>query len=209
LKEYPLKNIMEDITGLNGSVITDAQAAAWAEYTVLPKEICDMVFITVSTGVGGGIVVNRKLLTGVSGLAGHVGHILSGVTDTECGCGRRGCVEAVSSGRAIMGAAKNKLAGYSTKYIFELARQGYKEAEFLTERSASTIAELIVSLKLLLDCQVVVVGGSVGLADGYVQKVSKHLSIYSEICNVMLFPAYFRSDSGLIGATLWDRDCIT
>ncbi|HGY9357109.1 TPA: ROK family protein, partial [Escherichia coli] len=58
------------------------------------------------------------------------------------------------------GAAKNKLAGYSTKYIFELARQGYKEAEFLTERSASTIAELIVSLKLLLDCQVVVVGGS-------------------------------------------------
>ena len=148
-------------------------------------------------------------LTGVSGLAGHVGHILSGVTDTECGCGRRGCVEAVSSGRAIMGAAKNKLAGYSTKYIFELARQGYKEAEFLTERSASTIAELIVSLKLLLDCQVVVVGGSVGLADGYVQKVSKHLSIYSEICNVMLFPAYFRSDSGLIGATLWDRDCIT
>lgn len=168
-----------------------------------------MVFITVSTGVGGGIVVNRKLLTGVSGLAGHVGHILSGVTDTECGCGRRGCVEAVSSGRAIMGAAKNELAGYSTKYIFELARQGYKEAEFLTERSASTIAELIVSLKLLLDCQVVVVGGSVGLADGYIQKVSKHLSIYSEICNVMMFPAYFRSDSGLIGATLWDRDCIT
>ncbi|WP_428998809.1 ROK family protein [Pseudomonas aeruginosa] len=50
--------------------------------------------------------------------------------------------------------------------MFELARQGYKEAEFLTERSASTIAELIVSLKLLLDCQVVVVGGSVGLADG-------------------------------------------
>ncbi|MEN1695798.1 ROK family protein, partial [Pseudomonas aeruginosa] len=98
LKEYPLKNIMEDITGLNGSVINDALAAAWAEYTVLPKEICDMVFITVSTGVGGGIVVNRKLLTGVSGLAGHVGHILSGVTDTECGCGRRGCVEAVSSG---------------------------------------------------------------------------------------------------------------
>lgn len=55
------------------------------------------------------IVVNRKLLTGVSGLAGHVGHILSGVTDTECGCGRRGCVEAVSSGRAIMGAAKINL----------------------------------------------------------------------------------------------------
>ncbi|HFM1532123.1 TPA: ROK family protein [Escherichia coli] len=52
------------------------------------------------------MVVNRKLLTGVSGLAGHVGHILSGVTDTECGCGRRGCVEAVSSGRAIMGGSK-------------------------------------------------------------------------------------------------------
>lgn len=53
LKEYPLKNIMEDITGLNGSVINDACAAAWAEYTVLPKEICDMVFITVSTGLEG------------------------------------------------------------------------------------------------------------------------------------------------------------
>lgn len=83
-------------------------------------------------------------------------------------------------GRAIMGQQKIiNLQDIAIKYIFELARQGYKEAEFLTERSASTIAELIVSLKLLLDCQVVVVGGSVGLADKYVQKVSKHLSIYS------------------------------
>ncbi|HFO7353861.1 TPA: ROK family protein, partial [Escherichia coli] len=69
----------------------------------------DMVFITVSTGGGGGIVVNRKLLTGVSGLAGHVGHILSGVTDTECGCGRRGCVEAVSSGGPSWGQQKMNL----------------------------------------------------------------------------------------------------
>lgn len=56
-----------------------------------------MVFITVSTGVGGGVVSNGRLITGNGGLAGHLGHTLADPNGPLCGCGRRGCVEAVAS----------------------------------------------------------------------------------------------------------------
>ncbi len=74
--------------------INDAQAAAWAEYQALDGDITDMVFITVSTGVGGGVVSGGKLRTGPGGLAGHIGHTLADPHGPVCGCGRTGCVEA-------------------------------------------------------------------------------------------------------------------
>lgn len=65
----------------------------------MADEISDMVFITVSTGVGGGVISNGKLLTGSGGLAGHLGHTLADLNGPACGCGRVGCVEAIASGR--------------------------------------------------------------------------------------------------------------
>ncbi len=70
--------------------LNDAQAAAWAEYNALGGNIRDMVFITVSTGVGGGIISNGQLLTGPGGLAGHLGHLIADPQGPQCGCGRKG-----------------------------------------------------------------------------------------------------------------------
>ncbi len=76
LLHFPLVKTLEQLTNLPTIAINDAQAAAWAEFQALDGDITDMVFITVSTGVGGGVVSGCKLLTGPGGLAGHIGHTL-------------------------------------------------------------------------------------------------------------------------------------
>ncbi len=72
LLHFPLVKTLEQLTNLPTIAINDAQAAAWAEYQALDGDITDMVFITVSTGVGGGVVSGGKLRTGPGGLAGHI-----------------------------------------------------------------------------------------------------------------------------------------
>ncbi|SUG64085.1 kinase [Salmonella enterica subsp. enterica] len=111
LLHFPLVQTLEAIAGLPTLAVNDAQAAAWAEYHALPDDIRDMVFITVSTGVGGGVVCDGKLLTGKGGLAGHLGHTLADPHGPVCGCGRVGCVEAIASGRGMAAAARDDLAG--------------------------------------------------------------------------------------------------
>ncbi|MFT4291541.1 ROK family protein, partial [Enterobacter sp.] len=91
LAQFPLVGFLSGITDLPVMAINDAQAAAWAEFCTLPGGD-DMVFLTVSTGVGGGVVLNGKLQTGSGGLAGHLGHTLADPDGPLCGCGRRGCV---------------------------------------------------------------------------------------------------------------------
>ena len=101
LDNYPLKSVIEHITKKSVIVINDAQAAAWAEYKSRKLEMVNMAFITVSTGVGAGFILNNDLLIGANGVAGHAGHTLADPNGPVCGCGRIGCVESIASGTAI------------------------------------------------------------------------------------------------------------
>ncbi|MBJ3591942.1 N-acetylmannosamine kinase [Salmonella enterica subsp. enterica serovar Saintpaul] len=202
LLHFPLTETLEAITGLPARAVNDAQAAAWAEYHALRGDYRDMVFLTVSTGVGGGVVTDGKLLTGTGGLAGHLGHTLADPNGPMCGCGRRGCVEAVASGRGIAAAAQGELAGCDAKTIFIRAGQGNTQAADLITRSAQALARLIADIKATTDCQCVVVGGSVGLADGYLAQVRCCLAQEPSVYQVALQPAHYRHDAGLLGAAL-------
>lgn len=202
LLHFPLTEMLEAITGLPARAVNDAQAAAWAEYHALRGDYRDMVFLTVSTGVGGGVVTDGKLLTGTGGLAGHLGHTLADPNGPMCGCGRRGCVEAVASGRGIAAAAQGELAGCDAKTIFIRAGQGNTQAADLITRSAQALARLIADIKATTDCQCVVVGGSVGLADGYLTQVRRCLAQEPSVYQVALQSAHYRHDAGLLGAAL-------
>lgn len=202
LLHFPLAETLEAITGLPARAVNDAQAAAWAEYHALRGDYRDMVFLTVSTGVGGGVVTDGKLLTGAGGLAGHLGHTLADPNGPMCGCGRRGCVEAIASGRGIAAAAQGELAGCDAKMIFIRAGQGNTQAADLITRSAQALARLIADIKATTDCQCVVVGGSVGLADGYLTQVRRCLAQEPSVYQVALQPAHYRHDAGLLGAAL-------
>jgi N-acylmannosamine kinase len=202
LLHFPLQETVSRITGLPCLALNDAQAAAWAEFQALDESIEDMAFITVSTGVGGGIVSRGQLLMGNGGLAGHLGHTLADPHGPRCGCGRIGCVEAIASGRGIAAAAQGHLAGLDAKAIFAKAREGDAQARSLMHRSAQVLARLIADVKAVSDCQRVVMGGSVGLSDGYLALVADYLSQEPTVYQVKLQAAYYRHDAGLLGAAM-------
>ena len=130
------------------------------------------------------------------------GHTLADPHGPVCGCGRTGCVEAIASGRGIAAAAQGELAGADARTIFTRAGQGDEQAQQLIHRSARTLARLIADIKATTDCQCVVVGGSVGLAEGYLALVETYLAQEPAAFHVDLLAAHYRHDAGLLGAAL-------
>ena len=114
-------------------------------------------------------------------------------------------MEAVASGRGIAATAEGELSGLDAKAIFSRAAQGNPQAERLIRRSAQALARLIADLKAVTDCQLVVVGGSVGLAGGYLPLVNEYLLQEPAVYHVPLREAYYRHDAGLLGAALWGQ----
>src|SRR5919107_4320375 len=89
-------------TGLKVTVENDANAAAWGEFRFgAGRGLQHMVFITLGTGVGGGIITHGMLLRGAQGAGGELGHVTLDPAGPRCGCGNRGCLEALASGTAI------------------------------------------------------------------------------------------------------------
>ncbi|OZN25915.1 N-acetylmannosamine kinase [Actinobacillus seminis] len=204
LAEFPLYKGLASVSDKPIFLLNDVQAAAFAEYQQEdPNTVQNFVFITVSTGVGGGIVQNGHLLTEPNGVAGHIGHTLADPNEVMCGCGRRGCVEAVASGRAIEAISSQWENPCSPKQVFELFRKNDEKATALVERSAKAIANLIANLRISLDTQKVVIGGSVGLADGYLSLVKKFMQNQPHFYHCSVRPAKFGNDAGLIGAAAW------
>lgn len=206
LAQFPLRETLAQLTRRPCLVVNDAQAAAWAEYHALSVDADEMVFITISTGVGGGIICNGRLLSGNEGLAGHIGHTLADPHGPRCGCGRTGCVEAIASGRGIAALATDDLQGMTAKSIFALAQSGHPQATSLVHRSAQTIARLIADMKASVNCQCAVLGGSIGLAPGYLPLVEIYLAQEPAVYHTKIVAAHYQHDAGLIGAALLAED---
>lgn len=98
----PIRQILEDEFGVRVELGNDANVAGLAEWRFGAGEQCrNMIYVTVSTGIGGGIIVDKQLLLGSQDFAGEIGHMIVVENGPLCGCGRRGCFEALASGTAI------------------------------------------------------------------------------------------------------------
>ena len=209
LAEFPLKASIAKHTDKPIGLLNDAQAATYAEYQLQnPEQVSNFAFITVSTGVGGGIVLSKSLQTGSHGIAGHIGHMLADPNGPVCGCGRRGCVEAIASGRAIEAVSSKWENPSDPKEMFERFRKQDPQAVELVERSAKTIANLVADLVIGLDIQKIVIGGSVGLAEGYLPIVERFLQEVPAVYRCELEAAKFGQDAGLVGAAYWVKDVL-
>lgn len=202
---FPLYDTLRNHTDKPISLLNDAQAAACAEY-LHHNDVDNFAFITVSTGVGGGIILNRQLFTGKNGIAGHIGHSLSDPNGEMCGCGRTGCVEAVAAGRAIAREAAKWSSPCETPEVFERFRAGDPQAVELVDKSAKAIANLIADLTINLDIERIALGGSVGLADGYLTRVLHFLGQMPAIYRPQIVLAHYAQDAGLIGAAWWAKN---
>lgn len=204
LNQYHLADTLEQICQKPVMVVNDAQAAAWAEYKTLESTPSAMGFITVSTGVGAGFVINDSLLIGQHGIAGHAGHTLADPNGPTCGCGRQGCVESIASGTAIGKAGQAFFGNECTgKTVFEQYQNGHPEAKAIVENAARTIANLIADLKITLDLQVICLGGSVGLAPGFLPLVHHYLSLLPSAHQVEVIHAHGGANAGLLGVASW------
>jgi glucokinase len=102
IENIPLDEEMGRRTGLRATVENDANAAAWGEFRFgAGKDVDHQVFITLGTGVGGGVITHGVLLRGAQGAGGELGHVTIDPTGPRCGCGNHGCLEALASGTAI------------------------------------------------------------------------------------------------------------
>lgn len=182
--------------GSNVNVMNDAAAAALAEATLGAGAGVDHFgYLTVSTGVGGGIVLNGRAVQSKNGLAGHLGFVSSPLGTELCGSGRHGTVESTASGRAIALASGTEDA----KAAFE-ADTPFSRAAI--DRSAAAIARLCADLNAIFGLDRVALGGSVGLAPGYLQRVLSNLESDPELFRVPIVPAALGHDSALLGVLL-------
>lgn len=172
----------------------DAAAAAFAEARLgAGRGAYNFAYLTVSTGVGGGLVLNGRLIDSGNGLAGHVGFVGSRLGDQRCGSGRFGTVESVAGGRAIAQAAGLPDA----RSVFE--NGGFDP---IIDRSAAAIGGLVGDLTTILGLDRVAIGGSIGLASGYLSRVMRHLEEEPPLFRPDVVAAELTHDSGLIGAVL-------
>jgi glucokinase len=157
-KNFNIKKTLEKIYKKPVFVENDANAAALAENLFgAGKNSKNMVYMTVSTGIGGGIIIDGKLYQGSFGTAGEVGHIVVEPNGNKCGCGNSGCLEAMASGPAIAKAAGKKNAVEAIK----AALNGDKKAQRAIQNAATYIGEVIADLNNLLDPDLFVIGGGV------------------------------------------------
>ncbi|GAA0781737.1 MULTISPECIES: ROK family protein [Pseudomonadati] len=203
----PLKQQLK--TGFNLPVVmlNDAAAAAWAEYCLGPKRQDNtLVYITVSTGIGGGIIQNGQLITANDGFCAHIGHMSvsrPSLPQIQCHCGRINCVEAISSGTAIAKQA-SQILNYQVncKTVFE-QHLSHPEIATLLEQSTDALVDLIANIKALTGTAVVVLGGSVGSASPFREKVIEKITKLPQIYQVNLVSPITGEHADLIGAALF------
>ncbi len=120
----PVAQIMQGALGVRVVLENDARAAALGEHTFgAGRTFHNMTFVTISTGIGGGIILHDRLYRGATGAAGEVGHMVLDENGPTCGCGRRGCLEALASGTAIAARAAALVAEGESPLLARLARE--------------------------------------------------------------------------------------
>ncbi|WP_026784929.1 putative N-acetylmannosamine-6-phosphate 2-epimerase [Pleomorphomonas koreensis] len=191
---YPLADALARRLGQPVTLNNDAQAAAWGEYRFGAGAGRDLVFVTVSTGIGGGAVIGGRLLIGRGGVAGSVGLTLEAAADGAMP------LETLASGRFLAEAAAKAGHLADAPAVFAAAARGESWASALVDRSADVVARLLQNLQLLFDPAVMVVGGGVGLAGGYRERLNARLSHLPPHLKPEIRAAALGKTAGVIGA---------
>lgn len=184
-REYPLAARVGALLGLDVPIVVenDANAAGWAEFRFgAARDATDMLMLTVGTGLGGAVVVDRELVRGKWGVAAEVGHMRVVPGGHYCGCGHEGCWEQYASGSALTRDARHAviaqphragrllaLAGgdpeeVSGPMVTAAAQEGDELAVELLANLGRWIGEGSASVAALLDPELIVIGGGVGAA---------------------------------------------
>ena len=214
---FNISETLSELTGFPVKAGNDANVAALGEYWKGGGQGCEnMVFATLGTGVGGGIVIDGHLLHGAHGSGGEIGHLVLNREETEqCGCGKRGCVEQYCSATGIVRMAYKHLAStdafsslrilesISCKDIFDAGKAGDEVALQILDKYYALLGEFLADLCCVVNPEAVVLGGGVSkagqmLLDGTTPYFLKH--VFHAASNVRFALASLGNDAGAYGA---------
>ena len=203
---FDIAEELSRLTGFPVKAANDANVAALGEYWMGGgKGYEDMVFITLGTGVGGGIVIEGKLLYGTHGSGAEIGHMVLNRNETAvCGCGKCGCVEQYCSATGISRMAKMHGMGDKTcKEIFDAGKEGDPAAVAVLDEYFEYLGEFVGSLCNVVDPEIVVLGGGVSkagqmLLDGLLSRFYKY--VFHAAADVNFALASLGNDAGAYGA---------
>lgn len=226
---YPLADKMKEFTGIKHIFVdNDANAAALGEAVAgAAKGSASSVMITLGTGVGGGIVINGKILSSYNGAGGELGHMVIEKNGVPCPCGRRGCFEAYCSASALVRMTKERLVELkkrnistimldscendpqkaTTRTAFNASRQGDAQAKRLLEEYSGYLACGIINLINAFQPEVLTIGGGLSGEGDYLLEPllpiierEQYTRTYPKEKQTKIKIATLGNDAGLIGA---------
>lgn len=201
---FPLSDRLEGEFDAPVLVDNDANAGALGEWRFgAGRGYRNLFYVTVSTGVGGGWIIDNRLARGADGMAGEVGHMLIVPDGPMCSCGRRGCLEAVASGRAIARRAQEITGREQTaKDVAAAAGLGVEWAEVLVIEAAEKLGTGLGNVLCLMNPEIVVLGGGVTKSgDNYWRQVRTAAAARAlPGVQVEIVPAKYADEAPLYGA---------
>ncbi len=223
-EDVPLREIMRERFRVDTFIINDASAAALGEHRLgVGRGTSNMVYLTVSTGIGGGIITDGRLYQGENGCAGELGHMTIDVGGPTCSCGRDGCLEALASGGAIAREAVRRISGGEPSELMELvggnleaitaeevaraARGGDRLASDIIFRAAFYLGVGLVNLIHIFNPAVIAIGGGLSkMGDQLLEPARRVVAERAfKFCErgVRIVTARLGDDAGVLGAAVY------
>jgi glucokinase len=219
----PLASLLQERFGVPVCVGNDANLAALGEWKYgAGKGHRFLVYLTVSTGIGGGVIMDNHLLLGYHGLAAELGHITVDPNGPMCGCGHRGHLEALASGSSIarwvqaeinQGAVSSlsRVNPITTKLIAEAARQGDELAIRALGRAGGFVGRAVADFLHMYNPSIVIIGGGVALSGELLMKnlreeMRAHVMDTHFMDHLSVTTAKLGDETGLLGALVLIRD---
>lgn len=222
-QDFPLRERLEESTGLPCLLENDAKAAGLGEWRVGAGRGCSNVaFVTIGTGIGGAMVVDGRLIRGAGGLAGEVGHTHVSDSTEVCACGRIGCWQAIASGTALGQRARaavlrhpESLVGQLAEgavitpvHVAEAARRGDPLALRLMREFAGAIGLGLINVQHCYSPERIVIGGGVSQLFEMLRPEIERTVLQGLLPGFHaagILPAELGDDAGLVGAALLAR----
>ncbi|MEO6610406.1 MAG: ROK family protein [Aestuariivirga sp.] len=204
--EFPLRDALKKTLQMDVKLENDGIAAAIGEWRFgAGQGLANLVYVTVSTGVGGGVIVDNHVMRGRKGMGGHVGHMAIEPDGLMCNCGNKGCIEAYAAGPAFTARARKRMANpaITTQQVFAAAKSGDAVAKELVAHEAMLLGLCFTSLLHLFSPEILVMGG--GLSNEF-EALYPAIRAYMDanamaaFKDVPLVKAKLGDNSGLIGA---------
>mgnify|MGYP001227084049 CR=1 FL=1 len=204
-KDLPLAAMLTRATGSPSHLENDANLAGLGEFRQgAGRGTRNLVYVTWSTGVGAGLILDGRLYSGSHGTAGEVGHMILDPAGPLDGCGQRGCLEAYAGGNMLA-----KRTGESAVEIFQAAAAGDQEARGIVITAATYMGQALVNLTNLFDPDMIVMGGGVtkswAMVEPVLHKAIRASPFIKPARRPKLRRARLGDRAGTVGAVEWAR----